>query len=99
MTKNTDDLAALRRCTARCIAHHGYPTAILLVAVGLVVNVVTTTGLGNAFSVMIVDWAGGSLLLTLVLVRTRIAHPRHGPSGHRLLYRAGDTRGTGAFTI
>lgn len=44
------------------------PTAILLVAVGLVVNVVTTTGLGNAFSVMIVDWAGGSLMLTLVLV-------------------------------
>jgi TRAP transporter 4TM/12TM fusion protein len=44
------------------------PTAILLVAVGLVVSVVTTTGLGNAFSVMIVDWAGGSLLLTLALV-------------------------------
>lgn len=44
------------------------PTAILLVAVGLVVNVVTTTGLGNAFSVMIVEWAGGSLLLTLLLV-------------------------------
>lgn len=44
------------------------PTAILLVAVGLVVNVVTTTGLGNAFSVMIVDWAGGSLLFTLLLV-------------------------------
>ncbi len=44
------------------------PTAMLLVAVGLVVNVVTTTGLGNAFSVMIVDWAGGSLLLTLLLV-------------------------------
>ncbi|MEM7504463.1 MAG: TRAP transporter fused permease subunit [Pseudomonadota bacterium] len=44
------------------------PTAILLVAVGLVVNVVTTTGLGNAFSLMIVDWAGGSLLLTLVLI-------------------------------
>jgi len=44
------------------------PTAILLIAVGLVVNVVTTTGLGNAFSVMIVEWADGSLLLTLVLV-------------------------------
>ena len=44
------------------------PTAILLVAVGLVVNVVTTTGLGNAFSVMIVEWAGGSLFLTLLLV-------------------------------
>jgi len=44
------------------------PTAILLIAVGLVVNVVSTTGLGNAFSVMIVQWADGSLLLTLVLV-------------------------------
>jgi len=44
------------------------PTAILLVAVGIVVNVVTTTGVGNAFSLMIVDWAGGSLLLTLVLI-------------------------------
>ena len=44
------------------------PTAILLVAVGLVVNVVTTTGMGNAFSVMIVEWADGSLMLTLVLV-------------------------------
>lgn len=44
------------------------PTAMLLVAVGIVVNVVTTTGLGNAFSVMIVEWAGGNLLLTLVLV-------------------------------
>jgi TRAP-type uncharacterized transport system fused permease subunit len=44
------------------------PTAILLIAVGLVVNVVTTTGMGNAFSVMIVEWADGSLLLTLILV-------------------------------
>jgi len=44
------------------------PTAILRVAVGLVVNVVLTTGLGNAFSVMIVEWAGGSLLVTLILV-------------------------------
>jgi TRAP transporter 4TM/12TM fusion protein len=44
------------------------PTAVLLVAVGLIVNVVTTTGLGNAFSVMIVEWAQGSLIMTLVLV-------------------------------
>jgi TRAP transporter 4TM/12TM fusion protein len=44
------------------------PTAILLIAVGLVVNVVTTTGVGNAFSLMIVEWANGSLLMTLVLV-------------------------------
>jgi len=44
------------------------PTAMLLVAVGIVINVVTTTGLGNAFSLMIVEWANGSLLLTLILV-------------------------------
>ena len=44
------------------------PTAVLLVSIGLVVNAVTTTGLGNAFSLMIVEWADGSLLITLVLV-------------------------------
>ncbi|MEY3667861.1 MAG: hypothetical protein RL572_1401 [Pseudomonadota bacterium] len=43
-------------------------TSLLLVAVGLVINVVTTTGIGNAFSMMIVEWAQGSLLITLVLV-------------------------------
>ena len=44
------------------------PTALLLIAVGLVVNVITTTGAGNTLSLMIGDWAGGSLLLTIVLV-------------------------------
>jgi len=43
-------------------------TAVLLVAVGLIVMAVTTTGLGNTFSQMIIGWAGGSLLLTLILV-------------------------------
>jgi TRAP transporter 4TM/12TM fusion protein len=43
-------------------------TAILLIAVGLVVNVVSMTGIGNTFSLMVTDWAGGSLLITLVLV-------------------------------
>lgn len=43
-------------------------TALLLVAVGIIINVVTTTGVGNAFSLMIAEWAGGSLLITLVLV-------------------------------
>lgn len=43
-------------------------TALLLVAVGIVINVVTTTGVGNAFSLMIVEWAQGSLLITLLLV-------------------------------
>jgi TRAP transporter 4TM/12TM fusion protein len=43
-------------------------TAVLLVAVGLVINVVTTTGLGNAFSLMIVEWANDNLVVTLVLL-------------------------------
>ncbi len=43
-------------------------TAMLLVAVGLVVNVVAMTGIGNTFSLMVTDWAGGSLFITLVLV-------------------------------
>ncbi|NRA22455.1 MAG: TRAP transporter fused permease subunit [Oceanospirillaceae bacterium] len=43
-------------------------TAMLLIAVGLVVNVVAMTGIGNTFSLMVSDWAGGSLLITLVLV-------------------------------
>ncbi|MFW5926645.1 MAG: TRAP transporter permease [Wenzhouxiangella sp.] len=44
------------------------PTAMLLVAVGLIVNVLTTTGIGNTFSIMIGEWAGASLLVALVLV-------------------------------
>ncbi|RRJ83225.1 TRAP transporter permease [Aestuariirhabdus litorea] len=43
-------------------------TAMLLVTVGLVVNVVAMTGVGNTFSLMVTDWAGGSLLITIVLV-------------------------------
>jgi TRAP transporter 4TM/12TM fusion protein len=43
-------------------------TGLLLVAVGLVVNVIATTGIGNTVSLMINDWAGGSLIVTIVLV-------------------------------
>ncbi|MGM0570545.1 TRAP transporter permease [Marinobacter sp.] len=43
-------------------------TAILLITVGLIVMVISTTGVGNTFSLMITDWAGGSLLITIVLV-------------------------------
>ncbi len=43
-------------------------TALLLLAIGLVVNVITTTGLGNTISLMIVEWSGGSLALMLVLL-------------------------------
>ncbi len=43
-------------------------TAVLLCAVGLVVNVITTAGIGNTFSLMIANWAGGNILIALVLV-------------------------------
>ncbi len=43
-------------------------TALLLVSVGIIINVVITTGLGNAFSLMIAEWAQGSLLITIALV-------------------------------
>jgi len=43
-------------------------TAVLLVAIGLIVNVISTTGVGNTFSLMVNEWAGGSLLITIVLV-------------------------------
>ena len=43
-------------------------TAVLLCSVGLVVNVISTAGVGNTFSLMIADWAGGNLLIALTLV-------------------------------
>jgi TRAP transporter 4TM/12TM fusion protein len=49
-------------------ARNMIPTAVLLVGVGIVVNVIGTTGIGNTFSLMIVNWAGGSLLVTIILV-------------------------------
>ncbi|MGR0278449.1 TRAP transporter permease [Marinomonas dokdonensis] len=43
-------------------------TAVLLIGIGLVVNVISTTGVGNTFSLLITDWAGGSLFFTIILV-------------------------------
>ncbi|HGG06860.1 MAG TPA: TRAP transporter fused permease subunit, partial [Aliiroseovarius sp.] len=43
-------------------------TAVLLCAVGLVVNVITTAGIGNTFSLMIANWAGGNILIAVILV-------------------------------
>jgi len=43
-------------------------TAVLLCAVGLIVNVIATAGIGNTFSLMISSWAGGNLLIAIVLV-------------------------------
>lgn len=43
-------------------------TAVLLVSVGLVVNVITTTGIGNTFSLMIAAWSGGNVLAAIVMI-------------------------------
>ena len=43
-------------------------TAILLCAVGLIVNVIATAGVGNTFSLMINEWAGHSMIIALVLI-------------------------------
>lgn len=43
-------------------------TAILLVAVGLINNAVTTSGLANTFALMIAQWSQGSLFVALTLI-------------------------------
>ena len=43
-------------------------TAILLCSVGLIVNVIAMAGIGNTFSLMINDWAGGNLFLAIILI-------------------------------
>lgn len=43
-------------------------TAVLLCAVGLMINVIATAGIGNTFSMMIMDWSDGNLLIAMVLV-------------------------------
>ena len=43
-------------------------TAVLLCAVGLIVNVIATAGVGNTFSLMITGWAGGNILVAIILI-------------------------------
>lgn len=43
-------------------------TAVLLVAVGLINNAVTTSGLANTFALMIAQWSQGSLFIALALI-------------------------------
>lgn len=44
------------------------PTAILLITIGLLVGVLGTTGFGPTFSLMIIEWSQGSLIVMLLLV-------------------------------
>lgn len=41
---------------------------VLLIAVGVVINTIATTGIGNTFSLMINQWANGNLLIAIVLI-------------------------------
>ncbi len=43
-------------------------TGVLLVAVGAMVNVIAMTGIGNTFSLMVAEWAGGNLLIAILLI-------------------------------
>lgn len=43
-------------------------TGVLLVAVGAMVNVIAMTGIGNTFSLMIAEWAGGNLMIAIALI-------------------------------
>ncbi|WP_333828089.1 TRAP transporter permease [Pararhodobacter sp.] len=43
-------------------------TAVLLVAIGVVISAVTISGIGNTFSLMIGNWSGGSVLVAIVLI-------------------------------
>ncbi|MEM8797103.1 MAG: TRAP transporter fused permease subunit [Pseudomonadota bacterium] len=43
-------------------------TGVLLCAVGLIVNIIATAGVGNTFSLMISDWSNGSLFIAIILV-------------------------------
>ncbi len=43
-------------------------TAVLLCAIGLVVNVIATAGIGNTFSLMIAQWADGNLFIAIILI-------------------------------
>lgn len=43
-------------------------TGVLLCSIGLVVNVIAMSGVGNTFSLMITQWAGDSLIIAIVLI-------------------------------
>lgn len=48
-------------------------TGVLLCTVGLIVNVIATTGIGNTFSLMITQWANGSLIIAIALIALALA--------------------------
>ena len=49
-------------------ARNAVPTSILLCSIGLLIGVLGTTGFGPTFSLMIIEWAGGNLIIMLGLI-------------------------------
>lgn len=49
-------------------ANNMITTAVLLIAIGIMVNVIAMTGIGNTFSLMIEGWSSGNLLVALTLI-------------------------------
>ncbi len=43
-------------------------TSVLLVTIGIMNNAIVTSGVGNGFSLMIVQWSQGSLVLAILLI-------------------------------
>ena len=43
-------------------------TAIIMLGVGLIVSGITTTGVGNTFSLMIAEWSNNNMLIAFVLI-------------------------------
>ena len=56
---------------------------------GIIIGVVTLTGLGLKMATLITAAAGGSLLLTLIFSVFRLHNPGHGPAHHGHLYNHG----------
>jgi TRAP transporter 4TM/12TM fusion protein len=44
------------------------PTALLLISIGIVVNMLGTTGIGNTFGIMIESWSQGSIFIAIILI-------------------------------
>ncbi|MES1923746.1 TRAP transporter fused permease subunit [Salinisphaera sp. T31B1] len=44
------------------------PTAVLLISIGIVVNMLGTTGIGNTFGLMIDSWSHGNVLIAIGLI-------------------------------
>ncbi|WP_366654899.1 TRAP transporter fused permease subunit [Fodinicurvata sp. EGI_FJ10296] len=49
-------------------ARNATATAVLLIGIGIVVNMIGTTSIGSTFSLMISAWSGGNLLIAIILV-------------------------------